>query len=105
MELWKLYEGKDYKINPTLERILKATDYIGNPQKSYESIIVGGTNGKGSTCAFLNYLLVNHKVKTGWFVSPHLVSENERLRVNNVLITEEELTYYVRLSSNVPRLC
>lgn len=96
MELWKLYEGKDYKINPTLERILKATDYIGNPQKSYESIIVGGTNGKGSTCAFLNYLLVNHKVKTGWFVSPHLVSENERLRVNNVLITEEELTYYVR---------
>ncbi len=96
MKLWELYEGKDYKINPTLERILKATDYIGNPQKHYRSIIVGGTNGKGSTCAFLDYLLVHHGFKTGWFVSPHLVSENERLRVSNILISEDELSYYVK---------
>ncbi|MGC8649453.1 MAG: hypothetical protein ACP5S8_00600 [Hydrogenobaculum sp.] len=96
MKLWDLYEGKDYKINPTLDRILKARDYVKNPEKQYKSIIVGGTNGKGSTCAFLNYLLVEHGLKTGWFVSPHLVRENERLRVNNILISDEELEYYVK---------
>ena len=96
MKLWDLYEGKDYKINPTLDRILKAKEYIGNPEKHYRSIIVGGTNGKGSTCAFLNYLLIEHGLKTGWFVSPHLVEENERLRVNNEFIKDEEIEYYVK---------
>ncbi len=96
MTLWELYQGKDYKINPTLDRILKAVDFVGNPQNSYESIIVGGTNGKGSTCAFLNYLFLEHGENIGWFVSPHLVSETERLRVRNVHIKEEELSYYVK---------
>jgi len=96
MKLWDLYEGKDYKINPTLDRILKARDYVGNPEKHYKSVIVGGTNGKGSTCAFLNYLLIEHGLNTGWFVSPHLVRENERLRVNNIHIKDEELEYYVK---------
>ena len=94
--LWELYEGKDFDIKPTLERIKKACEYIGNPQKNYPSILVGGTNGKGSTCAFTEKILREHGYKTGWFVSPHLVKENERWRINGKEISEETLKDYVK---------
>jgi len=94
--LWELYQGKDYNIKPTLERIQKACEYIGNPQKNYPSVLVGGTNGKGSTCAFTESILRKHGLKTGWFVSPHLIRENERWRINGVEITDERLREYVK---------
>lgn len=94
--LWELYKGKDFNIKPTLERIQKACEYIGNPQKSYPSVLVGGTNGKGSTCAFTESILRKHGLKTGWFVSPHLIRENERWRINGVEITDERLREYVK---------
>jgi len=96
MKLWDLYKGKDYHIEPTLRRIQEAIDYVGNPQKSFPSILVGGTNGKGSTCAFLERILREHGLKTGWFVSPHLVEERERWRINGYLMPEETLKDYVR---------
>ncbi len=96
MKLWDLYRGKDFDIKPSLERIKKALSYIGNPQRAYPSILVGGTNGKGSTCAFLESILRHHGYKTGWFVSPHLVEENERWRIRGVPISDEELNWYVK---------
>jgi len=96
MTLWDLFRGKDHEIKPTLERIKKACNYIGDPQRKYPAIIVGGTNGKGSTCAFLERILREHGFKTGWFVSPHLVSERERWRINGELIEEQTLSDYVR---------
>ena len=94
--LWELYKGKDFDVKPTLERIQKACEYLGNPQEKYPSILVGGTNGKGSTCAFTESLLRHHGLKTGWFVSPHLMSENERWRINAREISEERLRDYVK---------
>ncbi|AAC07789.1 folylpolyglutamate synthase/dihydrofolate synthase family protein [Aquifex aeolicus] len=94
--LWELYKEKDFDVKPTLERIKKACEYIGNPQKNYPSILVGGTNGKGSTCAFTERILREHGFKTGWFVSPHLISENERWRINGKPIQEEVLKDYVK---------
>ncbi|NPB08202.1 MAG: bifunctional folylpolyglutamate synthase/dihydrofolate synthase [Aquificae bacterium] len=94
--LWELYRGKDSEIKPTLERIKKACEYIGNPQKRYPAVLVGGTNGKGSTCAFTEQILRKHGLKTGWFVSPHLLEERERWRVNGKLIQEERLKEYVK---------
>lgn len=96
MRLWDLYKGKDYKIQPTLDRIRNAVKYLGNPQKDFPSLQVGGTNGKGSTCAFLERILREHGFKTGWFVSPHLVDERERWRVNGELIEEDTLNYYLK---------
>lgn len=96
MKLWDLYKGKDYHIEPTLNRIKEAADYVGNPQKSFPSVLVGGTNGKGSTCAFLERILREHGFKTGWFVSPHLVEERERWRINGSLMPEETLEDYVK---------
>ncbi|GAB6065306.1 folylpolyglutamate synthase/dihydrofolate synthase family protein [Aquifex pyrophilus] len=94
--LWELYRGKDFDVKPTLERIKKACEFIGNPQRSYPAILVGGTNGKGSTCAFTERILREHGYKTGWFVSPHLIRENERWRINGREIEEERLRYYVK---------
>ena len=96
MRLWDLYKEKDYHIEPTLDRIQKAVRLVGNPQREFPSILVGGTNGKGSTCAFLEKILRRHGLKTGWFVSPHLVDERERWRVNGEPIPDETLTSYVR---------
>jgi len=96
VRLWDLYRGRDHFITPTLERIRKAVAYVGNPQRAFPSILIGGTNGKGSTCAFLERLLRKHGFRTGWFVSPHLISENERWRVMGEPMKEEVLKDYVR---------
>ncbi len=95
MYLWELYEGKDYHIIPTLERIQRAVSHVGLSKPSFTALQVGGTNGKGSTCAFLESLLRHHGYKTGWFVSPHLVNETERWRVNRKKMDEETLRLYV----------
>jgi len=95
MVLYELYRGKDYKIVPTLDRIQKAVEYVGLKNPPYISVLVGGTNGKGSTCAFSESILRHHGYKTGWFVSPHLFDEKERWRINGQKISEERLRYYV----------
>ncbi|MCX7989701.1 MAG: bifunctional folylpolyglutamate synthase/dihydrofolate synthase [Aquificaceae bacterium] len=95
MQLYDLYRGKDYHIVPTLERIERAVDYL-SLKTSYLSLQVGGTNGKGSTCAFLQNILRHHGYKVGWFVSPHLFEERERWRVNGEKISEERLSQLVK---------
>lgn len=96
MELWDLYRNRDFEIRPTLERIERAVRHVGDPQKNFPSLLVGGTNGKGSTCAFAERILRYHRYKTGWFVSPHLVRENERWRINGSPMPDERLSYYVK---------
>ncbi|KXW56410.1 bifunctional tetrahydrofolate synthase/dihydrofolate synthase [Ferrovum sp. PN-J185] len=54
-------------------------------------ITVAGTNGKGSTCAFLNSILSVAGYKTGIYTSPHLVRYNERIAINDRLVSDEEL--------------
>jgi dihydrofolate synthase/folylpolyglutamate synthase len=95
MLLWNLFKGLELNFTPTLERIIKACQDVGNPQDTYPSVIVGGTNGKGSTTAFLESLYRHHGLKTGRFVSPHLVDETERWRINNIPIDENTLQRYV----------
>ena len=96
MKLWDLYRGRDFHIEPTLNRIREAVKYVGDPQISYPTILVGGTNGKGSSCAFLERILREHGYRTGWFVSPHLVEENERWRIDGVPIDDHSLEGYVK---------
>ncbi|SHK46058.1 bifunctional folylpolyglutamate synthase/dihydrofolate synthase [Thermocrinis minervae] len=96
MSLYKLYEGRDYRIVPTLERIQKAVEFLGIKDLPFFSFQVGGTNGKGSTCAFLERLLREHGYKTGWFVSPHLFYEGERWRINGQYMPKEAIDYYVK---------
>jgi len=64
---------------------------LGKPQKSYESIHIVGTNGKGSTALYLANILQAHGIKTGLFTSPHLVNLRERIKINGKMIPHREL--------------
>ena len=61
------------------------------PSSSYDSILVGGTNGKGSTSHILAKLLESGGSRVGLFTSPHIVSYRERIKVNGVAISEQEV--------------
>jgi dihydrofolate synthase/folylpolyglutamate synthase len=74
-----------------LERVRKALDILGHPEKSYPHILVGGTNGKGSTCLYLERLIAAAGKKTGLTLSPHISSYTERFRIDGHDISNEEL--------------
>ena len=63
---------------------------LGNPQDSIKVIHVAGTNGKGSTCAYLASMLSAGGYKTGLFTSPHLVKINDRFRINGEVMADED---------------
>ncbi len=73
-----------------LERINKLLGLLGNPQNDLKVIQVAGTNGKGSVTAMLSSIL-STKYKVGSFYSPHIVDYYERIQINNVKITDDEL--------------
>jgi dihydrofolate synthase/folylpolyglutamate synthase len=70
-----------FGIQPGLERIQALLGRVGNPHREYPIVLVGGTNGKGSTCEFLAHMLQDEGCKTGLYTSPHLYRWNERIRV------------------------
>ncbi len=74
-----------WSLGPT-EALLKA---LGNPERHFPSVHVGGTNGKGSTCAFLSAGLQARGFRVGVYTSPHLVSACERITVNGQPISED----------------
>lgn len=75
-----------------LTRISALLDTLGNPQRQLPPAFhVAGTNGKGSTCAFLRAMLEAQGYRVHVFTSPHLVRYNERIRVDGNLIGDEEL--------------
>jgi len=78
------------EIDMGLDRVVDVRDRIGL-QPSFPIISVGGTNGKGSTCAILEAVYKCAGYKTGLYTSPHLVSYNERVRVNGQEVKDEEL--------------
>ncbi len=63
---------------------------LGNPEKHSHIIHVAGTNGKGSTCKMLATLLMKSGYRVGLFTSPHLVKINERIRINDEIISDED---------------
>ena len=63
---------------------------LGNPQDSIKVIHVAGTNGKGSTCAYLASMLSAGGYKTGLFTSPHLVKINDRFRIDGEIMSDED---------------
>lgn len=74
-----------------LENIRKLLELMGNPQKDLRIIHVAGTNGKGSTCAFINQMLIEAGFKVGLYTSPYLEFFNERMKINNIPISNDEL--------------
>lgn len=73
-----------------LTAISELLSRLGNPQNSYNTILIAGTNGKGSTAAMTASILQAAGYKTGLYTSPHLIDVRERIRVNNKIISESD---------------
>jgi len=86
------------RIRPELGPIRDALVRLGNPQLAQPSILIVGTNGKGSTAAMLEAVLEAHGVSTGLTTSPHLISVEERIRIGGETIDR------AGLESNLARL-
>lgn len=80
-----------FGIKPGLERISALLSYFDHPELAYKTILVGGTNGKGSTCAMIDSILRASGYKTGLYTSPHLIRQNERIVVNHEMIDDNSL--------------
>ncbi|MFV9567167.1 bifunctional folylpolyglutamate synthase/dihydrofolate synthase [Thermoanaerobacter mathranii] len=84
-----------FGIKLGLENIRRLLSYMGNPQKSLKIIHVAGTNGKGSTSAFISNILQQAGYKVALYTSPYLEEFEERMRINGENISKEKLIYYV----------
>jgi len=93
--LYDLFQKKVFNIEPGLERIKSALKELSYPEKNFKSILVAGTNGKGSTSAYLESLFRHYGYKTGLFTSPHLTRENERWQIDRKEIDDEKLQNYI----------
>ena len=89
------------KIRPGLSRTLALLTSLGNPQSSFSSILIGGTNGKGSTAATISAILTAAGVPCGLYTSPHLISVTERIRVNERDVSPKALDGVLALVSRV----
>ncbi|MFZ5974704.1 MAG: bifunctional folylpolyglutamate synthase/dihydrofolate synthase [Bacillota bacterium] len=83
--------GLNGGIQPTQERFRALLGVLGDPHAAFQSVHVAGTNGKGSTCAFLSGILTAHGKKTGLFTSPYLERFNERMQIDHMPIGDGEL--------------
>ena len=76
-------DTKRQKICLGLDRVRDCLGFLGNPQKNFKSILIAGTNGKGSVTYYLSQLTSNFTtLKTARYISPHLVLWSERFRIN-----------------------
>ncbi len=100
----KGFAGAAERIRPGLERILLALDISGHPERSFRTIHVAGTNGKGSTACFAEAVLrCLRTVPIGLYTSPHLVSPRERIRVSGIRIPEAALRRCLAQAGDVSR--
>jgi dihydrofolate synthase/folylpolyglutamate synthase len=86
--LSRLYELVRFGEKPGLDGPRALDAALGHPTRRLRSVVIGGTNGKGSTAAGVEALLRDAGVRTGLFTSPHLVSFRERIRIDGVEVGE-----------------
>ncbi len=79
-----------------LHNTIALLNYIGNPQQTFKTIHVAGTNGKGSVSHMLAAILQQAGYKTGLYTSPHLVDFRERIRINGSMIEEEKVIAFTK---------
>ena len=86
-----LYSFEKYGIKLGLERIIHICKELGDPQKNLKIIHVGGTNGKGSICRFLQSILSQNGYKVGIYTSPHLQRFSERFIIDKKEISQKDV--------------
>ena len=79
-------------IDFDLKRLKILMDKFHNPQNNLNNVVhIAGTNGKGSTAAFLREILEAHNLSVNIYTSPHLINFNERIRINKKLISDKNI--------------
>lgn len=91
IEMW-LESRIGLNFRSGLERMRQAISLLDHPEENYPIIHVTGTNGKGSTIAFMSQLFVQHEKKVGTFTSPHMASVHDRICINHEPISDEDFT-------------
>ena len=74
-----------------LETTTELLRRVGDPHKELKFVHIAGTNGKGSTSAFISNILMANGYKTGMYISPYVNSFTERIQINNRHISKEDL--------------
>ena len=82
-----------YKAN--LDNTLRLDAYFGSPHRKFPSIHVAGTNGKGSVSHMLTAVFQKAGYRTGLYTSPHLLDFRERIRVNGIPISKQQVVDFV----------
>lgn len=75
-----------------LDNVKTILSFFDNPHQKYPSVLVAGTNGKGSVCAMLARILSLHDFRVGLYTSPHLVKVEERIRINGEPISSRNFS-------------
>ncbi len=83
-----------------LNNIIKLSSHLNNPHRSFKSIHIAGTNGKGSTAHMISSILQQSKYKVGLYTSPHLVDFRERIKINGVMIKKKFVTDFIKENIN-----
>jgi len=83
-------------MNRSLTNIEKLCEIYNHPEKTYPTIHVAGTNGKGSVCTKIAHTLQAAGYKTGLYTSPHISTFRERIQVNGQMISEDEFSLLMR---------
>ena len=91
IEMW-LESRIGLNFRSGLDRMSQAVSLLNHPEENYPIIHVTGTNGKGSTIAFMSQLFVQHEKKVGTFTSPHMASVHDRICINHEPISDEDFT-------------
>ncbi len=98
-KLNEIYESNVSK--PGLLRIIELLKRLGNPHNELKCVHVAGTNGKGSTCAYIESVLRTAGYKTGLFTSPHIYGFTEYIKINNNLVEEDIFEKYLEKTFTV----
>ena len=85
--------SKAYK--PGLDNIISFVDHLNINFQDIKLIHIGGTNGKGSTCAYLSSIIQESGYRVGTFTSPHFFDYRERIKVNNNKIEKDFISNFI----------
>ncbi len=97
-----LYSLQKHGIKLALSNSVQILERLGNPHRKFKTVHVAGTNGKGSTSAFIASMLRASGLRVGLYTSPHLVSFTERIRINGDSIPEKRV---VELAQRIRQAC
>ena len=95
--LEKLFALHTFGVKLGLDNIKNFLTYLGNPQLKLKTIHIAGSNGKGSTAAFIASILMEAGYKVGLYTSPHFIRFNERIIINGVQIDDKTVADFITL--------